>query len=400
MYKISKRLLFLLLFAIGLFFYQFSYSYANSIEEKRNSAINLYKNGKINKALTILKTLSIKQNDPTSMFALGKIYLSSKNTSKALYWFNEAGKNCYETAFKALSLFYNTQGSEYFNPYKYNLIVKNCSNINNSTIEKPLIENILIEEKIKKKIIKNPRKIYVENKNLINEETSRLWGKIAQVNGKYAGHGSGFAILKNGYFLTNHHVIENCNNLGVRYNKMYGKASLINFNENLDIALLKVDAPSPYYVKFNSEEYIAGEEIFVAGFPLMKLTGTKMSINKGIITTPEEKKIGQTYGLIFISAPVASGNSGGPVINKYGELRGIVTGGMSKKFIKKEYEEKGSFVGNSTFNLMISGNLVKLWLDDINIKTHTVRMNASNKEPEVIGKIAVKYTAMIECYKK
>ena len=49
---------------------------------------------------------------------------------------------------------------------------------------------------------------------------------------------------------------------------------------------------------------------------------------------------------------------------------------------------------------MISGNLVKLWLDDINIKTHTVTVNASKREPDTIGKIAEKFTAIIECYER
>lgn len=125
-----------------------------------------------------------------------------------------------------------------------------------------------------------------------------------------------------------------------------------------------------------------------------------MSINQGIVTNPELKKIGKVRGLIFISAPVASGNSGGPVINRYGELRGVVTGGMSKSYIKKKYEDKGATIGNSTFSLMISGNLVKLWLDDINVETQTATLNASQREPEVIGKIAVRYIAKIECFEK
>ena len=399
MYKTSKSLLFLSLFAIGLFFYQFSYSYADSIEEKRNSAINLYKNGEINKALTILKTLSIKQNDPTSMFALGKIYLSSKNTSKALYWFNEAGKNCYETAFKALSLFYNTQGSEYFNPYKYNLIIKNCSNTDNSKIEKPLIENLIKEEEIKKKIINKPRKIYLENKNFIDKETSRSWERIAHVEGKITAYGSGFAILNNGYFLTNHHVIERCSNVGVRYNKMYGKASVVNFNENIDIALLKVNAKTPFFAKFDIQEYVAGEELFVAGYPLMEIFGTKMSIRKGEVTSPEVRNYRNRLGRILISASIASGNSGGPVLNKYGSIRGVVTGGLNEEKIQ-EIIGKDAFVGNSTFGLMISGNIVKTWLDDINVNTKIADLRASEREPEVIGKIAEKYTAIIECYKK
>ena len=123
-----------------------------------------------------------------------------------------------------------------------------------------------------------------------------------------------------------------------------------------------------------------------------------MSIRKGSITSPQVKNFGNRRGRILIDASIASGNSGGPVINKYGAIRGVVTGGLSEKWIKK-FEEKGVLIGNSTFGLMISGNLVKLWLEDINIKTHTVTVNAS-KKTNPIGKIAEKFTAVIECYEK
>ena len=136
-------------------------------------------------------------------------------------------------------------------------------------------------------------------------------------------------------------------------------------------------------------------------YNLKEVRDTKLVKPIDIGLLPNEiKKIGNTKGLIFISAPVASGNSGGPVINKYGELRGVVTGGMDKNYLKKKYEDKGAHIGNSTFSLMISGNLVKLWLDDINVDTHAVALNASQKEPEIIGKIAERFIAKIECYER
>ena len=49
---------------------------------------------------------------------------------------------------------------------------------------------------------------------------------------------------------------------------------------------------------------------------------------------------------------------------------------------------------------MISGNLVKIWLDDINIQTHSVIVNASNRASNIIGKVAKKFTTVIDCYEK
>ena len=360
---------------------------SQTVDQKRDQAIKLYNKGETKESILLLTKLAEKENDSSSMLALGRIYLKNKKSDKAFYWMNAAGVECNESALNLLKIFYQNKSSKYFNPYKYSQMIKNCS-------PKP------VKKYTQKKQPKEKNRVIQSNKfNKINDHVAKLWGKIAKVEGKYLAHGTGFSILNNGYFLTNHHVIDGCHSIGIRYNSLYGKASLINFNENLDIALLKVDAPTPYYAKFNAKRYIAGEEIFVAGYPVPELFGTKMSIRKGSITSPQVKNFGNRRGRILIDASIASGNSGGPVINKYGAIRGVVTGGLSEKWIKK-FEEKGVLIGNSTFGLMISGNLVKLWLEDINIKTHTVTVNASKREPDTIGKIAEKFTAIIECYER
>lgn len=384
---IYKFNFFLFIILVSVFSFSYTFSYAQSVDNKRNEAIKLYNNGEIKKSITILNSIAKEHRDTSSMLALGRIYLKIKNSDQAFYWINAAGVECNESALNSLRVFYQNKSSKYFNPYKYSQMIKDC-------LPKPDKKNT------QKNQNKEKNKAVQSNKfNKINDHVAQLWGKIAQIEGKYVAHGTGFSILSNGYFLTNFHVIDRCNSIGIRYNNLYGKASLINFNENLDIALLKVNAPTPFYAKFDSEKYIAGEEIFVAGFPVPELFGTKMSVRKGSITSPQVKNFGNRRGRILIDASIASGNSGGPVINKYGAIRGVVTGGLSEKWIKK-FEEKGILIGNSTFGLMISGNLVKLWLEDINIKTHTVTVNASRREPDTIGKIAEKFTAIIECYEK
>ncbi len=368
-------------------------SFAETIDQKRNKAINLFNAGKVEKSIKLLKILANKEDDTSSMLALGQIYLKYKKIDKAFYWINASGSKCNKVALNKLKTFYLTKSSAYFDPLKYGRIVKNCD----SGKQSPKVANSQNKKSLPKKIIK--KKVNKNNYNFIDERVTYEWGKIAQVNGKIIGHGTGFSILNNGYFLTNHHVIETCNSIAIRYNNLYGKASLINFDENLDIALLKVNAPTPYYARFNSKNYIAGEEIFVAGYPVPEIFGTEMSIRKGSITSPQVKNFGNNRGRILIDAAIASGNSGGPVINKFGSVRGVVTGGLSEKWIKK-FKDQGAHIGNSTFGLMISGNLVKLWLDDINIDTHNVTLNTSKREPETIGKIAKRFTAVIECYKR
>jgi len=392
MYNKFRNLLCLLTVLSGFIFLQTNNFFGQTVDQKRNKAIELFNNGKVKKSITLLKQLANKENDTSSMLALGQIYLKYKEIDQAFYWINISGAKCNKSALVTLKTFYLTRSSTYFAPYKYNKIVKKCDFDNQS----PKADKPPLKEDNRKKV----KRVNHNNQNLIDERVTSSWGKIAKVEGKIAAHGSGFSILENGYFITNHHVIKGCDSIGVRYNHLYGKASLINFDENLDIALLKVEAPTPYYAKFNSDQYTAGEEVFVAGYPIPSIFGTEMSIRKGSITSPQVKNFGNRRGRILIDASIASGNSGGPVIDKFGSIRGVVTGGLSEKWIKKKFKEKGAIIGNSTFGLMISGNLVKIWLDDINIETHSVIVNASNRQSDIIGKVAKKFTAIIECYEK
>ncbi len=387
---IYKFNFFLFIILVSIFSLSYTFSYAQSVDDKRNEAIKLYNDGEIKKSIILLKSIAKEHRDTSSMLALGRIYLKIKNSDKAFYWINNAALECDKSAISSLRIFYQNKSSKYFDPYKYAQMTRNC-------LPKP--DKKYSDQRPHKKNKQTNKTIRSNEYNKIDENVAELWGKIAQIEGKYVAHGTGFSILSNGYFLTNFHVIDRCNSIGIRYNNLYGKASLINFNENLDIALLKVNAPTPFYAKFDSEKYIAGEEIFVAGYPVPELFGTKMSVRKGSITSPQVKNFGNRRGRILIDASIASGNSGGPVVNKYGSIRGIVSGGLSEKWIKK-FEEKGILIGNSTFGLMISGNLVKLWLDEINIKTHNVIVNASKRDTDTIGTIAEKFTAIIECYER
>lgn len=381
---------FLFIFLLCFFIFNYYPSYSQSIDQKRDKAIELFNKGETQKSIFILKKLADKDQDSSSMLAIGKIYLQNRDLENAFYWINLSGVECNKSALASLKVFYLNKSSKYFDPYRYSQMVKKCD---------PKYQNIKNKKNLKKKDNKHIKKVRPKKYNIIDNRVANLWSKIAQIEGKIVAHGTGFSISSNGYFLTNHHVIDECLNIGIRYNNLYGKASLINFNESLDIALLKVNAPTPLYAKFNPEQYVAGEEIFVAGYPVMELFGTEMSIRKGTITSPQVRNFRNNRGRILIDASIASGNSGGPVLNKNGAIRGIVTGGLSEKWIKK-FEEKGVLIGNSTFGLMISGNLVRLWLEEINIKSHDVIINASSKEPELIGAIAKKFTSLIECYEK
>ncbi len=143
--------------------------------------------------------------------------------------------------------------------------------------------------------------------------------------------GSGFIISEDGYILTNYHVIEDAYEGGyeitvMMYDETEYTAEIIGFDEDSDIAVLKIDATGLNAAELgDSDELVVGEEIYAVGNPLGELTYTMtsgiVSATNRTITTEE----GVAMNMFQIDAAVNSGNSGGPVYNTSGQVIGIVT---------------------------------------------------------------------------
>lgn len=135
------------------------------------------------------------------------------------------------------------------------------------------------------------------------------------------GHGSGFVISKDGYLVTNLHVVANSkeivaiDNDGNEY-----EATVIRQNGEKDLALLKIEKSfSITFDIFNSSNVQVGNEIFAIGTPNSVELGQTLS--KGIVSGLR-KNDNEEY--IQTDASVNSGNSGGPLISKDGSLIGVV----------------------------------------------------------------------------
>ena len=142
------------------------------------------------------------------------------------------------------------------------------------------------------------------------------------------GSGSGVIISKDGYIVTNNHVINEADEIEVVLNdKRTFKAALIGKDPNTDIALLKIDATDLSIINFgNSDKLKVGEWVLAVGNPF-NLTST---VTAGIVSAKArdinilnaEMKI---ESFIQTDAAVNPGNSGGALVNTKGELVGINT---------------------------------------------------------------------------
>lgn len=142
-----------------------------------------------------------------------------------------------------------------------------------------------------------------------------------------SGAGSGVIIAKEGYIITNNHVIEGADNITVRTTDgTEYKAALIGTDSSEDIAVIKIDAGDKVLTTAtfgNSDELIVGEPVVAIGNPLGQLGG---SVTNGIISALDRDISidGERMTLLQHNAAVNPGNSGGGLFNSNGELIGIV----------------------------------------------------------------------------
>ncbi len=149
--------------------------------------------------------------------------------------------------------------------------------------------------------------------------------------------GSGFVISKDGYVLTNHHVVKDADEIIVKFSdRRELVAKLIGSDARTDIAVLKVDASDlPAVTIGNPNQLQVGEWVLAIGSPF----GFEQSVTAGIVSAKGRSLPGGNY-VPFIQTDVAinPGNSGGPLFNMDGKVVGINS---------QIYSRTGGFMGLS-----------------------------------------------------
>lgn len=185
-------------------------------------------------------------------------------------------------------------------------------------------------------------KLYPKQNNNSNNGGNHSTGSIWS--------GTGFFLSKNGYIITNQHVIDGAKTIKVtsinsNHNKSYTARVEVSDKQN-DLAIIKITdlftAPTiPYSFKFSQSSI--GENCWVLGYPLTQTMGEDIKLTNGIISSKSgfDGNIAQYQ----ISAPVQPGNSGGPVFDNNGNLIGVV---QAKHGLAENagYAVKASYVRN------------------------------------------------------
>ena len=198
--------------------------------------------------------------------------------------------------------------------------------------------------------------VHVKNTS-VSRGSSSIWDYFNdnQRGRTRIGMGSGVIVSKDGYIITNFHVIEDASTIEIttNNNKTY-KAELIGQDEVADIAVLKIDSDITFpYIRFaDSDQTKIGEWVLAVGNPY-NLTST---VTAGIISAKSRDLNdydSKNQSFIQTDAAVNSGNSGGALVNTSGDLIGINTAITSGT---------GGFVG---YSFAVPSNVARKIFEDI-----------------------------------
>lgn len=154
------------------------------------------------------------------------------------------------------------------------------------------------------------------------------------------GTGSGIIMNTDGYIITNAHVLESGQSFtAVTYDGTEHKASVVGKDSKTDIAVVRIEADSSLVpAQFgNSDEVVLGEQVMAIGNP----GGLAGSITGGYVSGLNRKIKADSTGFemdcIQTDAAISPGNSGGALVNMYGQVIGIT----SSKYVSSSYEGLG-----------------------------------------------------------
>jgi serine protease Do len=155
----------------------------------------------------------------------------------------------------------------------------------------------------------------------IDEYVQRVLPSLVVVRGRRFGAGAGIVWDANGLILTNNHVVGRHTPIVLLQDDREFESRLVARDPDVDLALLSIDASNLAPLKPASASPRVGEMVFAFGHPW----GQRNTVTRGIVSAlvSAENRHGEKVPIVRSDAPLAPGNSGGPLVNARGELVGI-----------------------------------------------------------------------------
>ena len=156
---------------------------------------------------------------------------------------------------------------------------------------------------------------------VMNELVLQVLPSLVVVRGHRFGAGAGIVWGANGIILTNNHVVGRRLPIVLLQNDQEYESRLLARDPDVDLALLSIDATHLTPLKPASVSPRVGEMVFAFGHPW----GQRNAVTRGIVSAlvSAQNRRGDKLPVIRSDAPLAPGNSGGPLVNASGEVIGI-----------------------------------------------------------------------------
>ncbi|WP_181409748.1 S1 family peptidase [Martelella alba] len=213
-------------------------------------------------------------------------------------------------------------------------------------------------------------------------------GQAAGAGSAARSSGSGFYVDEAGDVMTNHHVVDACSSVTVD-----GKPADIRFvDEGFDLALIRPQAglsPDAEPLAFSDQPVRLNADVTVAGYPLHGLIDT-LNVTRGSVSSL--KGVGNDATRLQITAPVQAGNSGGPIVDRYGAVVGVVVAKLDGLYVA---DTTGDLPQNVNFG--IRGSIAQIFANANGINlTHST--TGTPLAPEDLADRLRQATVLVECY--
>jgi TPR repeat protein len=206
------------------------------------------------------------------------------------------------------------------------------------------------------------------------------------------GTGTSFVVGKTGHAVTNQHVTSGCTELRIQGRD--GLAKLITEDLVNDLTLVQIPGAVTDTAAIAAEptKLRQGEDIVVFGFPLNSVLSSGGNLTPGVVSAMTG--LGNNTNQIQITAPIQPGSSGSPVLNKKGEVVGVVSMKLSDSKMAKATGSIGQNV-----NFAVSGQTLKTFLDTHKVEYRTGGVLSFSKNTADLADEARKWTLVVECWK-
>ena len=201
--------------------------------------------------------------------------------------------------------------------------------------------------------------------------------------------GTGFFINKSGNIVSNNHVIDECTSVKVHYKGDAKEVKILATDRANDLSLMKSDVVPEDVFAISNEDAGLLEDIYVAGYPFGKAVSSSVKVTKGVVSALTG--IGNNYSNIQIDAALQPGNSGGPIINKKGN---VVAVAVAKLDYKKVIKDFGAIPEGTNFG--IKASTVQQFIKANNVRSSSINFRDMSKKD--IGNKIQKATVYLDCW--